>query len=58
MLAVGSELREKEGREFFSEVRQRIKEGSTAARALRDERELWVAQGRGEVWLDDVLLFE
>ncbi|HVE83382.1 MAG TPA: CHAT domain-containing protein [Myxococcales bacterium] len=58
VLAAAGEIPEKEGPEFFSAVRARIRNGTTPAAALRDERQRWLARGEGRNWLESVLIFE
>jgi len=58
VLAASDNVPEKDGPEFFAEVRAAILAGTSPAQALRAVRARWVDQGRGAPWLAGVLLFE
>ncbi len=58
VLAATVEIPDLEAEEFFNAVRERMRSRTSPAQALRDERLRWLRGGRGEKWLDSVLLFE
>ncbi|GHG82188.1 CHAT domain-containing protein [Comamonas sp. JC664] len=57
VLASTEEIPDSAGR-FFEAVRERIRTGAPAARALRDERRTWLASQPGADWVHGILLFE
>lgn len=58
VIAATEEIPNLEAAEFFNAIRERIRQGSTPAAALRDERRSWLAANRGQSWLEGVLLYE
>jgi hypothetical protein len=58
VLAATVEIPDLEAEAFFNAVRERMRSGTSPALALREERLRWFSEGRGEKWLDSVLLFE
>ncbi|WNG17968.1 CHAT domain-containing protein [Cystobacter fuscus] len=58
VIAATEEIPDLEAAGFFNAVRERIRQGSSPASALRDERRQWLAQGQGQRWLGGVLLYE
>lgn len=58
VFAATEEIPDLEAAEFFNAVRERIRQGRPPASALRDERQRWLAAGRGQPWLEGVLLYE
>lgn len=58
VLAATVEIPDLEAEAFFNAVRERMRSGTSPALALREERVRWLSEGRGETWLDSVLLFE
>ena len=58
VFAATEEIPDLEAAEFFNAVRERIRQGSTPAVALRDERQKWLSAGKGQPWLEGVLLYE
>ncbi|EPX56789.1 hypothetical protein D187_007223 [Cystobacter fuscus DSM 2262] len=58
VLAATEEIPDLEAAAFFNAVRERIRQGSSPASALRDERRQWLAEGKGQRWLGGVLLYE
>jgi hypothetical protein len=58
VLAATVEIPDREAQAFFNAVRKRMRDGAAPALALRDERVQWLDKGRGQSWLDSVLLFE
>ncbi|MCP3165689.1 CHAT domain-containing protein [Myxococcus qinghaiensis] len=57
VLASTGDIPDTAGR-FFEAVRERIRAGAPAARALRDERLAWLAREPAATWPAQVLLFE
>ncbi|HVE83671.1 MAG TPA: CHAT domain-containing protein, partial [Myxococcales bacterium] len=57
VIAAPVDLPDDEARQFFRGVVERLRRGSTAPVALRDERAQWLSQGRGD-WVRQVLVFE
>ncbi|HLL82632.1 MAG TPA: CHAT domain-containing protein, partial [Longimicrobium sp.] len=49
---------DQESSTFFAGLRERLRAGASPAAALRDERQVWMQQGRGTGWIESVLLFE
>jgi len=58
VLAATVPIPDREAGEFFNAVRARIRQGTPAALALRDERMKWLGEQKGRTWLDAVLFFE
>ncbi|QRK11514.1 CHAT domain-containing protein [Archangium violaceum] len=58
VMAATEEIPDLEAAGFFNAVRERIRQGSSPASALRDERRQWLAEGKGRRWLEGVLLYE
>lgn len=58
VIAATEEIPDLEAAGFFNAVRERIRQGSSPATALRDERRQWLAEGKGQRWLEGVLLYE
>jgi len=58
VIAATEEIPDLEAAEFFNAVRERIRQGSPPASALREERQRWLAAGKGQRWLEGVLLYE
>ncbi|HYH98618.1 CHAT domain-containing protein [Hyalangium sp.] len=58
VIAATEEIPDLEAAEFFNAVRERIRQGSTPASALRDERRKWLAENKGQQWLKGVLLYD
>lgn len=58
VIAATEEIPDLEAAAFFNAVRERIRQGSQPASALREERRKWFAEDRGRRWLEGVLLYE
>jgi hypothetical protein len=58
VLAATKPIPDMEAAQFFNAVRARIRQGTSPALALREERMKWLEQKQGAAWLDSVLLFE
>ncbi len=58
VLAATTEIPDLDAQAFFDAVRERMRAGVAPALALHEVRVQWLKQGKGEQWLDSVLLFE
>jgi tetratricopeptide (TPR) repeat protein len=58
VLAATVQIPDLEAEAFFNAVRERMRSGTAPSLALREERMRWLREGKGEQWLDSVLLFE
>jgi CHAT domain-containing protein len=58
VIAATEEIPDLEAADFFNAVRERIRQGSSPASALREERRKWLAEDKGRRWLERVLLYE
>ena len=58
VIAATEEIPDLEAAAFFNAVRERIRQGSSPASALREERQKWLAENKGRRWLEGVLLYE
>ncbi len=58
VLAATVEIPDREAAAFFNAIREQLRSGKPPKLALRDERVRWLREGRGQQWLESVLLFE
>ncbi|NTX07572.1 CHAT domain-containing protein [Myxococcus sp. CA040A] len=58
VLAATEDIYDVEANAFFNRIRERMREGTPPAIALRDERQAWLAKKQDTHWLKSVLLFE
>lgn len=58
VIASTEDLPDLEAASFFEALRERIRQGSAPAQALRDERRKWLAQDKSGKWVEGVLLYD
>jgi hypothetical protein len=58
VLAATEKIPDQEANAFFNAIRERMREGTDPALALRDERMKWLREGRLAEGFDSILLFE
>jgi CHAT domain-containing protein len=56
-IASAAPIPDSEGEAFFDAVRKRLHTGTAVAVAVRDARQQWIAEHRGD-WVRDVIVFE